>query len=378
MTIPAGILTSQDKKIFWWSVGLTCLWQGVVLQVALADRGMWINQIQYFFTHDPHQFDFFQAYCEPGTTLVGLGALFHLLFGLSYSTCYDLAMLTFFAFSIGFCSMLCQMICPNRPWWFTTLIFLNINRLYLSSTPPTALVLPVACALFLLTCWLWDKRLLPKHQHLTWGLCGVIVGVSAADRVDASILLGVPFFLLLTSRFGFRFLLWSIPSSMVTFFICDPYLWFMPIQHLIDFWLKFNLHYSHFVYTVTISWDDWLIEGHLCAISIVWFIVLFRGQKIQKELPVQPILLLLTTLIAAIALLSRSKFQAIRYLFPLIIIWEILLPLFVMISFSCEKRKNPDPKVEPKSPFHFDHRSERLLALVILPVQVLEYLLSFL
>lgn len=74
-------------------------------------EALWASQIQYFLTHDSRMFDFYGCYGHPGTTLVELGSLFHILFGFSYSTALALAisiliaMVTLPALSSSFCSI---------------------------------------------------------------------------------------------------------------------------------------------------------------------------------------------------------------------------------------------------------------------------------
>lgn len=72
---------------------------------------------------------------------------------------------------------------------------------------------------------------------------------SGSTRLDASLLIGTPMFMLLWYRHGSRVVLPILTGAGISFFVSDPFLWFMPIQHITDLAQKFTVHYRQIYYT---------------------------------------------------------------------------------------------------------------------------------
>ena len=166
------------------------------------DKLMWMNQIKYFLTQDPRMYDFYSAYAHPGTTLVGLGSLLYLLFGVSYQQALLLSMSLLIAGASAACAAVCTRLYPGSLWWVATAFILLFTRFHVCSTPPTSVVLPFL-VLIVLMAW----SLVVNHRGMLFGGCflwGCVVGVSAATRVDATLLFGVPMFMVIFWQYGLR------------------------------------------------------------------------------------------------------------------------------------------------------------------------------
>ena len=296
------------------------------------DKLMWTNQIQYFLTQDPRMFDFYAAYAHPGTTLVALGSLLHILLEISYRQALLLSMSLLIAGASAACAVICARLCPGSLWWVATAFTLLFSRFHICSTPPTSVVLPFLVLIVLVT---WD--LVVKPPSSLFGRCflwGGVVGVSAATRVDATALFGVPMLMIVLVHYGWRILLPIAVGVSLSFYVCDPFLWFMPMQHLADLLHKFSIHYEGYLLPSTISVEEWLLTIPLALVSFIWFAVITVRKTPSQVVPPRIIWALLVLTILALWVILTSSYQSIRYIYPLLIVWEVLFPLLLLEKFS--------------------------------------------
>ena len=323
----------QAKYIFLWVFLYVFLIQLTTIAPNItSDRTMWANQIQYFLEQDPRVFDFNRAYGHPGTTLVALGSMLHVFFGISYLNALSLSISIFIAGTTAACAVICSKLHENSIWWISTTLILSFNRLYSFSTPPTAIVMPLVTLIVLAAWFLLEQRSIQSKQHYI--LWGCFIGLSAATRIDATILVGIPMLMLIWYRNGKKVLLPVIAGTIVSFFVVDPFLWYMPVQHFKDLVYKFTYHYSHYSLPTSINGDEWAHAIPLSVISIVCSLVILNRRPRLLVMPFQIFITLLGITFLASVIIYTSKFQAIRYFYPVIIVWEILLPLFALQLLS--------------------------------------------
>ena len=120
----------------------------------------------------------------------------------------------------------------------------------------------------------------------------------------------------------------------LSFYVSDPFLWFMPMQHLADLLHKFSIHHEGFLQPATISIEEWLRTIPLALVSFGWLaITAVRRQSPQIVPPKITVALLILTFLAIVVILT-SSYQSIRYVYPILIVWEILLPALLLEKFS--------------------------------------------
>jgi hypothetical protein len=326
---------NKEKRIFF-----TVLFSGFVIQMALravvdySDRIIFANQIQYFLTHDPREFDLLGAYGHPGTTVVELGSLLHIFFGVSYVNAVTLSISILIAGATAACSVLCFLLYRRSLWWLAAAFILLLNRMYIIAAPPTAVVMPFIVLIVLATWWLWEQPAF--RSRWVYILMGAVMGLAIATRLDISLLVSTPMFFIIWYRHRYRVILPLLAGAGISFFIADPFLWFMPLQHISDLIHKFTLHYTHYL-RLKIDPFFLLDAGWLSAVSFIWSIVLFYHRRLARIIPVPIMIVVTSTTILGIIVVFSSKFQAVRYLFPLFTIWEIILPLFAFETLATYK-----------------------------------------
>jgi hypothetical protein len=287
-----------------------------------------------------------------------------------YSTALTLSAALLIAAVTAACAALCFLLQPQSLWWFTTGFILTLSRFYIDATPPTAAVMPFITLIVLASCWLWEQnRSASRWLYLLWG---VTLGLSAATRLDVSLLVGMPLFILLSYRSGIRVIVPIFIGGVLSFFIADPFLWFMPVQHVIDLLSKFTLHYSYLGSRRPLLWFEWIQGIPLALIAITWFLVLYLRRRLSNVIATPVLLVFLGISLLAVLMLTTSKFQAIRYLYPLIIVWEIFLPLFALQSCP---RKNYGQLSFMSG--RLDAKTARVILGFIIPTQVIGYLYVF-
>jgi hypothetical protein len=125
-----------------------------------------------------------------------------------------------------------------------------------------------------------------------------------------------------------------LAGAGISFFITDPYLWFMPIQHLVDLVRKFTVHYAHYSSSTKIEPIELFRAISLAVVSVGWSFALLYRRRLAQIIPVPILVVFFSTSILAIIGILSSKIQLVRYLSPLIIVWEVFLPLFVQETFA--------------------------------------------
>ncbi len=106
-------------------------------------------------------------------------------------------------------------------------------------------------------------------------------------------------------------------------------MWFMPIVHVGDLVSKVVYHYAEYV-PIRMASMFVLAISSLTIISIFLSLVLIRMRdKIKMSVPPVFIctLIIMTSVLYDVFL--TAHYQAPRYFLPLILIWEIFLPLFL-------------------------------------------------
>jgi hypothetical protein len=121
----------------------------------------------------------------------------------------------------------------------------------------------------------------------------------------------------------------------------------------------------------TIQPADMVNAVWLSAVSFGWAFVLLCYGRLERIMPV-PIMVIFsgTSILAIIGILS-SKFQAVRYFFPFIVIWEVFLPLFAL-----ETLEPSNHATSSKALFQNSALSSWITILVIL-IQLLAYTVLF-
>lgn len=320
--------------IFVFSFIIACFFQYVRWATFdFVDASMWANQARYFETGNNEQFNMLAGYGHPGGPIIeGVISFKHLL-GISYEYSLVLFMVLFNSLIIASICVLCFLLKKNNYWWMIALSTLSLNRLYDFSTPPAALIGPLIVFLCLLTLYIYEnKDNIKTPAIIFWSF---IAGLAVSVRVDMGVFFTLIFLIFLKQILSWKKIFIIIVGAFVSFFIFDPFMYFMPLKHIKDLIYKITFHYAEFAPT-HLSFLNVLNISSLLIISIFLALVLiFISKRKELIIPFKFILMLLFSTIVLYFIFLTSDYQALRYFQSIIFVWEVFLPIFI---FSLTKR----------------------------------------
>lgn len=324
------------KRVFFISFLAALLLQGLYLyELDMADTGMWAHQAEYVQTGNPAQFDPLAAYGHPGGPIIEGVIVLHQV-GLSY----DQAMMVFLTLLdaviiAGICT-LCFLLSRDNYWWPVTIFTLSLNRLYEYSTPPSTIASLLLVFITLLTLYLCKKEGEPtRHELALWAM---VSGLAISTRADIGSILVLALLFILKDKINWRQVAGILLGVFAVFCITDPFMWYMPLQHLGDLASKIIFHYSEFAPTKLGFWRVLNISS-LPIISVGLWLFLVLNKKIKSSLSLKLFYTLLALTAFLYCIFLTANFQTPRYFLPVILIWETLLPLAI---FSIIPHENGD------------------------------------
>ena len=296
-------------------------------ETGMTDNGMWGDEVQYILQGNPKEFDFLAAYGHPGGPVIEGAEITHALTGLPYAQSVVFFVELFSSLIITVICAVCIALKKNNLWWIAALITMSLNRLYQYGTPPTIIAAALVVLLCLLTLYIYEnkERLRPWHL-LFWGF---VAGLSIATRADIGIFSFVVFLLLISKKIGWKKVALLACEAFLIFAIFDPFMWFMPFQHIKDLIFKITYHYQNITPSY-IGLSSILSFSSLAFLSIfLSMFFLFSKRRLVSPLPpiFVKVLIFMTSILYIIFLTAHS--QAERYFLPIVFIWEVFLPLYI-------------------------------------------------
>ena len=312
---------------------VACLGQGFVFfNVGILDEAFWSDQARYVEVGSPEQFNAAHAYGHPGgPVILGTIAVHHLA-GLSYETALPVFLTLFNSITIAAIATLCCRLRPGSLWWLPVVGTLSVDKLYAVSTPTSAVVGPLLVLLTLVTLRITLGMLEQEKVSWRW-LAGwsLVAGLAVATRFDIGSITTLCLFAVLMSGLGtnlrWRQLFGMAMAAFAAFVICDPYMWYMPVQHVGDLLGKAALHHQAFA-------RNRLDLGEVASLSSLAFLGLaftLLAQAVpgvaRKKLPAVFVWALLALTVALYGIFLSASYQAARYFIPIVFIWQVFLPL---------------------------------------------------
>lgn len=296
--------------------------------VRIIDVPVWAHQAEYVLTHNPNEFDFAAGYGHPGGPIIEGTILAQTVSGQSY----EMALSIFLSVANG---VLITAICVlafllRKNWWWSAAAFvmLSLNPSFTETSPPSLFVSYLLALLCLLTVYLFERRAdASQWWYIAWGL---VAGSAVATRIDIGSVFTIALFLVLISTRTYRQCVTLVLTAALAFIVLDPFMWFMPFQHVHDLVYKTLYHYAEIEKGAPIA------LSHVIQISVFAFlsmlfalITLCLGKRIPEAFPRRFLSILLLTSFLLYGVFMTSAYQAERYYVPVLFVWETLLPFFV-------------------------------------------------
>ena len=227
---------------------------------------------------------------------------------------------------VALITVLAYVLRPQSNWYLALGGLLLLSRIYLQATPPSSLVTLFVTLLVLLFLYAFENRNLLK-PYVFIGIAG---GVALSTRFDISFLV-LGFGLLFLSFWSFRNALIAGVVTLIAFCLTNSYMFFEPVSHLTHI-------FQRVYHTSNIIGGE---EGHgpliyrlVRSLPLGFFSILFALVLLitKYELPFRRVFLYWLLFISFVieGALLATKFHADWYFYPILVLWQSLLPLFLL------------------------------------------------
>ncbi len=295
----------------------------------IMDNTYWADQGFFVQSGNAQQFDASRAYGHPGGPIIEGEILIHTISSVSYDTALVIFLTLFNSLIIAFVCTLCFILRNDIGWSLVVLSTLSCNTLYHYSTPPTAVVSSLTVLLFLVTLYFFETKINSTLSIVIWSLTA---GITIATRADIGVLSVLVSLIILSFVTPKKKLLTLLFGTIISFILFDPFMWYMPIQHILDLIKKVLYHYGEFLTPTHLSIPAVLSISTFAFISIFFSLVfIFYYKKEYEPLPKPYVVSLICMTFILYSIFLTARYQAIRYFQPIIFIWEVLLPIYILI-----------------------------------------------
>lgn len=315
------------KAIFLITLVLGCLFQWQTLTSGMTDDVMWADQARFVETGNPQEFNFLAAYGHPGGPIVEGTIMVHDVFHVDYDEAINVFLSLLGGLVIAASCTLCFLMKKDSLWWVPVFATLALSPLYNITTPPSELASLLSVFIVLLTIYLFEKGALSTRSVIFWA---VVAGFFVATRIDIGCVITAACLVVLLPVWGWKRIAAALAPLFASFCFFDPFMWFMPVQHIKDLVWKTLFHYSDIG-------QNYLPLPLVAKISLLAFVgiafglvFLFVRTKNGSPVPRRAIIvfIVMTAVLYVVFLTAHS--QAERYFQPLIFLWEVFLSLFTL------------------------------------------------
>lgn len=303
--------------------------------VNFIDQDPWVVRVQQL-AHDLRNpsvaFNTVNYGAHPGMAVVLIAAVAHIL-GSTPATGLKGAVALLAALAIAGIAVACKAARPRTGWWLMASAFVGFNPLNLHITPTNAVMALLVPLMSILVLLLYEARGASRR----WVLCtvlGLCAGLALATRMIETIVLGSFFVLFLLPTLRIKKIFLVIGTAIITAVAFDPLLWFIPFEHVRHVVSRATAHFSDVGVGSVLVTDPVLfrealvLSASLAVISAVlgYFFVLLH-QLYVPPVPWKFLFLLLFLTLAFAALFLTATSRSPRYFYPLIFLWQMLLPI---------------------------------------------------
>lgn len=312
------------KQVFGAAFAILLIFQGLLWRYAnLIDYSLWSDHVECIVTHDPCEFDITRGYGYPATPIVSPMVVLYKIFEVPPLAGIVIVMSLLISFFGACITLLTYLLRPQTLWWVGTLALLTVNRIYVYSTPPTIVAVLLVCILILISQYIYERRS-GKYAYIVWGIGA---GLAAATRVDTSALAIAVLFLALIPRLSWQQLTTMALTALGVFIMVDPYMWTMPVSHILDIVHKVTFHYYDKM-SPSFSPKDLIFISPLGVGAFLASIVLILRRNISPVVPRALLIWIMGWTVVMCSIILSSNYQLKSYFYPMSTPWEIIGILF--------------------------------------------------
>lgn len=261
-------------------------------------------------------------YTYPAGPLMMIALAAHSWFNVPVRAALAGSMALLNAVFIGGAVVVSRKLDANSWWWLGAGGLLIFNRLYLRATPPTIIAIPMIVLLLLIFMAVRRWRDRAGGWLLLWG---IILGFTIATRYDIGAYTGLALGVFLIKTAGWEKAIKAAGIAMAVSIIFNPYFWLHGPRHYLDAVLLILYHFNDYSNPTTLKYSSIFRTSPLAILGVMT--VALWSLVAKKYLPFSRgtawALLLMT--LGFTVIVKFSQLQSVRYLFPLMVLWEIIV-----------------------------------------------------
>ena len=306
--------------------------------VSLGDNDKWVQRVQNLsddILRAPIHIDFkdsddnYRYGAHPGTSILLPAAIaYRLGIDPQKSLTNTIALLN--AILIAAVTLTCYKLRPKSLWYITAGVILSIHPLYFYGTPANVVIAPTIVLLSLLALSIYENRNKSTLNPYIISFA-LIVGFGLATRLPITVFIAAPLTSFVSAYIKIKKTLLIGLIAGLTGFALNPFLWLIPSEFISILILRTSSHIT-FTGTPGLAYtpSHFIFYSPIASIAIIFIsvLLLLPSYKPPISLPFMLTILLITGAVAAV--FTGSSYKTLRYFYPVIFIWDILFPLFLL------------------------------------------------
>ncbi len=266
------------------------------------------------------------AFGYPGSTLI-VPASVLIIYGMSPINALRLIIVFELSIITTLITILTYKLRPQQLWWLASAGLFITSPLYYTATPPSVILGPLIVLILLLTLYIYEYR--DTASTKKYVALGIVSGLALATRFDVPILVfsSIFLFIFFAMRNTKKSLIFGI-SAFITSLVCIPFLWYEPFTYLLQVYAKtaFHIHYPVSSTLRTLAIVPSIVTATLSFSLGFW---LLNKKASAFIIPTNPLLWFMAVSGFIVGILFLTPHHPVWFFFPLVLAWEITLPLFV-------------------------------------------------
>lgn len=302
---------------------------GLWRSVNFVDQSFWLEKVE-FLKEDifkaPLVFDAKRHAAHPGT-LVLLPAAVLVKTGLAAAdAALRLSLTLINTVVITATVTMARQLYPKSPWWLGVAGVVLFNPIYQNINPLDAVAASLTVLIFLTLWWCLER-------HRAAFLLAILLGLAAATRLHIALLLSAPVLGVLAYKDSLRRSALVGLGALITASALIPFWWLSPaafvqgaVMNQLAYFTDQTIYLAE---TYQLSLWELAAPSPLAVFSLLLAVVGLRWKN-SSPLPRFFAITLLAGTILILSIFGLSNMQSYRYVFPVIMVWEVLLPLFLL------------------------------------------------
>lgn len=311
----AFLVALLAQSVLWWSVDF-------------VDESFWLEKIEYLGEDIADGLLVFGAgrhAAHPGTPVLLPAAVVSKI-GMSAADGLRITVTLINAVVIAAIVTMIRQLRPENPWWLGAAGVMLFNPVYQNVNPLDVIVSSLTVLVFLTLWWCLEK-------HRAAFLLAILLGIMIATRLHVALLLAVPVLGALVYKGSFRRATLVGLGALVTTLVLVPFMWLSPVVFMqaavVSQFAYFTDQTVYLAETSELSSWKFMTSSPLAVFSLLLAMIGLAWEKCSP-LPRFFAITLLVGTIVVLGVFGLSNLQSYRYVFPVIMVWEVLLPLFIL------------------------------------------------